>query len=202
MRDESRKALRTIGRSGGPFRLSAVQRCSRSSGADNVPSPIHKLLRDANFPKLHLFQSLGEARGADTPHVSIQRKAAMRAHRMFLSLAIAVGCGITLPSAAFSQEYRGTWQQQQACTPDVWRLCGGQIPDVNRIVACLRRNTPQLSDRCRAVFEQADNAPSRREDRVYGQRRYDRDYGPRPYEDRTVRSKALRQGLRAKALRL
>ena len=167
--------------------MSAVQRCSRSSGADNVPSPIHKLLRDANFPKLHLFQSLGEARGADTPHVSIQRKAAMRAHRMLLSLAIAVGCGITLPSAAFSQEYRGTWQQQQACTPDVWRLCGGQIPDVNRIVACLRRNTPQLSDRCRAVFAQGDTAPPRgeyreyeRRDRDYGPRRDDRDYGPRP----------------------
>jgi hypothetical protein len=113
MRDESRKALRTIGRSGGPFRLSAVQRCSRSRGADNLPSPVHKLLRDANLPELHLFQSLGEARGADTPHVSIQRKAAMRAHRMFLSLAIAIGCGITLQSAAISQEYRGTWQQQQ-----------------------------------------------------------------------------------------
>ena len=27
----------------------------------------------------------------------------------------------------------GTWEQQQACTPDVWRLCGAQIPDVIRI---------------------------------------------------------------------
>jgi hypothetical protein len=52
-----------------------------------------------------------------------------------------------------------TWEQQPACTPDVWRLCGAQIPDANRIVACLRRNTPQLSDRCRAVFEKSDNAP-------------------------------------------
>jgi hypothetical protein len=119
--------------------------------------------------------------------ISIQRKVDMRAHRMFLSLAIAIGCGITLQSAAISQEYRGTWQQQQACTPDVWRLCGGQIPDVNRIVACLRRNTPQLSDQCRAVFAQGDTAPPRgeyreyeRRDRDYGPRRYDRDYGPRP----------------------
>ena len=125
----------------------------------------------------------------------------MRAHRIFLSFAIAMGCGITLQSTAFSQEYRGTWEQQQACTPDVWRLCGAQIPDVNRIVACLRRNTPQLSDRCRAVFEQGDNAPTRREDRDYGQRRYDRDYGPRRY-GQGLRSKALRQGIRAKALRL
>jgi hypothetical protein len=40
-----------------------------------------------------------------------------------------------------------------ACTPDVWRLCSDQIPDVNRIVACLRQNTPQLSNNCRTVFE-------------------------------------------------
>ena len=114
--------------------------------------------------------------------LSIQRKVDMRAHRTFLSFAIAMGCGITLQSTAFSQEYWGTWAQQQACTPDVWRLCGAQIPDANRIVACLRRNTPQLSDRCRAVFEQSDIAPPRREDRDYGQRRYDRDYRPRPYD--------------------
>jgi hypothetical protein len=105
----------------------------------------------------------------------------MRASRIFLSFALTIGCGITFQSTAFSQEYRGTWEQQRACTPDVWRLCGAQIPDVDRIVACLRRNTPQLSDRCRAVFAQGD-APSRGEDRDYGQRRYDRDYGPRRHD--------------------
>jgi hypothetical protein len=109
----------------------------------------------------------------------------MRAHRIFLITAIAAGCSIGLQSTAFSQEYRGTWEQQRACTPDVWRLCGAQIPDVDRIVACLRRNTPQLSDRCRAVFAQGD-APSRGEDRYNERRRYDRDYGPRR-DDRDYR---------------
>jgi hypothetical protein len=114
----------------------------------------------------------------------------MRAHRIFLITTIVAGCSTSLPSTVFPQEYRGTWEQQRACTPDVWRLCGAQIPDVDRIVACLRRNTPQLSDRCRAVFAQRD-VPSRGEDRYYEQRRYDRDYGarrndrgygPRPYD--------------------
>ena len=55
-----------------------------------------------------------------------------------------------------------------ACTPDVWRLCSDQIPDVGRIVACLRQNTPQLSNGCRAVFEssaeqqQANRRPAQR----------------------------------------
>ncbi|WP_456734297.1 hypothetical protein [Bradyrhizobium sp. USDA 3364] len=76
----------------------------------------------------------------------------MQKQRIVLSLAIAIGgLGVAVP--ALSQEYRGTWEQQMACTPDVWRLCGDQVPDTNRIVACLRQNTPQLSSGCRAVFE-------------------------------------------------
>ena len=105
----------------------------------------------------------------------------MPTQRMVLSLAIAIGGVAGALAPASSQENRGTWEQQMACTPDVWRLCGAQIPDANRIVACLRRNTPNLSDRCRAVFAQGD-APSRGEDRAYGQRRYERDYGPRRYD--------------------
>ncbi len=91
----------------------------------------------------------------------------MRTQRIVLSLAVAIGAaGVIAPAS--SQEYRGTWEQQMACTPDVWRLCGDQIPDVGRIVACLRQNTPQLSSNCRAVFElsaeqqQANRAPTQR----------------------------------------
>lgn len=91
----------------------------------------------------------------------------MQTQRIVLGLAVAIaGIGAAIPASA--QEYRGTWEQQMACTPDVWRLCGDQIPDVNRIVACLRQNTPQLSRDCRAVFEtsaqqqQANRAPGQR----------------------------------------
>lgn len=79
----------------------------------------------------------------------------MRMQRIVLTCAIS----LLAASAAWSQEYRGTWEQQMACTPDVWRLCGDQIPDVNRIVSCLRANTTQLSTGCRAVFEANAGAP-------------------------------------------
>jgi hypothetical protein len=82
----------------------------------------------------------------------------MAAPRIVLSLALAIGSVGALQSAAFAQEYQGTWEQQMACTPDVWRLCGEQVPDVGRIVACLRQNTRQLSNNCRAVFESQANA--------------------------------------------
>jgi hypothetical protein len=83
----------------------------------------------------------------------------MQMHRVALSLALPIACGIAMQAPASSEEYRGTMEQQLACTPDVWRLCSDQIPDANRIVACLRQNTPQLSDGCRAVFLSRNRAP-------------------------------------------
>ena len=51
--------------------------------------------------------------------------------------------------AAFAQ---GTMQQQDACRPDVFRLCGSYIPNVGAIVACLRGNEPRLSEACHQVM--------------------------------------------------
>jgi hypothetical protein len=48
----------------------------------------------------------------------------------------------------------GTPEQRRACTPDVYRLCPGEIPNVRAITACLRRQKASLSEACRAVFEQ------------------------------------------------
>ena len=76
----------------------------------------------------------------------------MQTKRIVLGLGLSIG-GILVQSAAPAEEYRGTFEQQMACTPDVWRLCFDQIPDVKRITSCLRQNTPQLSGPCRAVFE-------------------------------------------------
>jgi hypothetical protein len=83
----------------------------------------------------------------------------MRVQRIVLSLAVSIACGIAVQTPAFSEEYRGTFEQQMACTPDVFRLCGEQMPDVNRIVTCLRQNTPQLSGPCRAVFDSNASVP-------------------------------------------
>ena len=84
----------------------------------------------------------------------------MRMRSTVLSLMATMAGGLAAQSCAFADEYRGTLEQQLACTPDVWRLCSDQIPDVNRIVACLRQNTPQLSDDCRAVFKSNNSAAS------------------------------------------
>jgi hypothetical protein len=82
----------------------------------------------------------------------------MRTERIALGVALAIG-GIAAQGVASAEEYRGTMEQQMACTPDVWRLCSDQIPDVSRITACLRQNTPQLSSGCRAVFQSNNQMP-------------------------------------------
>ena len=47
---------------------------------------------------------------------------------------------------------QSTMAQQDACRPDVFRLCGNYIPDVSRIVACLHGNEARLSEACREVM--------------------------------------------------
>ncbi|SHK17990.1 hypothetical protein SAMN05444159_2631 [Bradyrhizobium lablabi] len=45
-----------------------------------------------------------------------------------------------------------TPEQEQACTGDAFRLCGSDIPDVDRVTVCMIRNKAQLSPGCRAFF--------------------------------------------------
>ena len=77
----------------------------------------------------------------------------MRKHKIVPLFLIALTCVIAIASVAAADEYRGTFAERMACTPDVFRLCGSEIPDVNRIVACLKQNEQQLDGPCRAVFE-------------------------------------------------
>ncbi|KJC58259.1 hypothetical protein UP10_25210 [Bradyrhizobium sp. LTSPM299] len=99
------------------------------------------------------MKQIGRAESSRMP-CEIQREDPdMQTQRIVLSLAIAIGGGLFAAAPALSQEERGTWEQQMACTPDVMRLCSDQIPDTGRIVACLRQNTALLGHSCRAVFE-------------------------------------------------
>ena len=71
--------------------------------------------------------------------------------------AIALGAMLALaaPTLADANDGRpGTPAQRKACTPDVYRLCAGEIPSVAKITSCLRRKKDSLSAACRAVFEQ------------------------------------------------
>lgn len=44
-------------------------------------------------------------------------------------------------------------QEEEACRPEVFRLCASAIPSEDAIVACLDANLPRLAPACRAVMD-------------------------------------------------
>ena len=53
------------------------------------------------------------------------------------------------PAPAAAQ---GTPEQQQACTPDVMRLCNAFVPDVAKITVCMKHNWASVSPACRTAL--------------------------------------------------
>ena len=57
-----------------------------------------------------------------------------------------------------------TQEEEAACSGDAFRLCGPEIPDVDRVTACMVRNKAQLSPGCLVYFrpgpEDAAAAPA------------------------------------------
>jgi hypothetical protein len=69
-------------------------------------------------------------------------------HFPFGAIVAAAFAFALLPSAGYGY----TPEEQQACSGDAFRLCGSDIPDVDRITACMIRNKSQLSPSCRVFF--------------------------------------------------
>ena len=57
---------------------------------------------------------------------------------------------------------QGTAEQQRACTPDAFRLCGEFIPDVAKISACMGQKRSSLSPACRATMPGAAHGKKRK----------------------------------------
>jgi hypothetical protein len=78
-----------------------------------------------------------------------------RSFQFGLMLATALSVSM-LPTAG--EAY--TPEQQAACTDDAFRLCGSDIPDVDRVTACMVRNKDQLTAGCRAHFRSSEPEPA------------------------------------------
>jgi hypothetical protein len=88
----------------------------------------------------------------------------MRLDALALSLALSFTIAISNASAASDANNgpnpttpipvstQSSEAQRSACTPDVFRLCGQYIPDVDGIVGCLKLQRTNLSPACRAVM--------------------------------------------------
>ena len=76
-----------------------------------------------------------------------------RLSRYALLSAIALSASLL---AGAAQAY--TPEQQQACTGDAFRLCGSEIPNIDRITGCMIRNRALLSPGCRVYFRSHEAA--------------------------------------------
>jgi hypothetical protein len=73
-----------------------------------------------------------------------------------LRAAVAVALAVSiLPTTGHAY----TQEEQQACQPDAFRLCSSEIPDVDRVTACMVAKKSQLSPECRRFFR-SDPEPS------------------------------------------
>lgn len=70
--------------------------------------------------------------------------------RQIARFSLVVVLGATAVATAKAQEY--TYAQRIACTPDAFRLCSSEIPDVDAVKACMISNIANLSPGCRAMF--------------------------------------------------
>jgi hypothetical protein len=66
---------------------------------------------------------------------------------LFVLVAAAFACSV-LPHVGYAY----TPEEQQACQGDAFRLCGPEIPDVDRVTACMVAKKSQLSPGCAVYF--------------------------------------------------
>lgn len=67
--------------------------------------------------------------------------------RFLMIGAISLGASVSAGAVEITQ------QERDACTPDAFRLCQNEIPDIPRVTACMEANKRNLSPACRAVFD-------------------------------------------------
>ena len=78
-------------------------------------------------------------------------------HTSRIALLFAIACAAT----ALSARPTLASEAQQMCTGDAMRLCGHEVPNVQRITACMVKQRANLSPGCRAVMERGHAARRR-----------------------------------------
>jgi hypothetical protein len=73
---------------------------------------------------------------------------------MTMYLATIVTVGIVTAAPAGKSQAQGMAEQRWACEQDAFKFCGNEIPNVQRITACMIKNVKKLSPACRAQFKQ------------------------------------------------
>jgi hypothetical protein len=79
------------------------------------------------------------------------RRARLIPSRLQLIIASSLLSIIGIAPASSEEGY--SYEEQEACTGDAFRLCSEFIPDISRITACMEAKRDQLSPRCAKMFD-------------------------------------------------
>jgi hypothetical protein len=79
---------------------------------------------------------------------------AIQANLRIIQRACVLVAGLALAPSA-NASFTATAEQRIACTPDVFRLCRSEIPNVSHIITCMIAKKASLSPACRSVFDEA-----------------------------------------------
>jgi hypothetical protein len=74
------------------------------------------------------------------------------------TLALGMGLAALIVAALPTTGRAYTPEEQAACQPDAFRLCGSEIPNIDRVTACMVAKRAQLSPECKRYFR-ADPQP-------------------------------------------
>src|SRR5262249_35094840 len=112
---------------------------------DETISPFHEKLPKRPTSILIRNEDVGRrTRGAYFKGTSMTFTGSLfRGSKLVAATALTLGL-LTTASFAYTQE------QQQLCTGDAMRLCSSEIPDVDRVTACMIAKQAQLSDGCKS----------------------------------------------------
>ena len=81
---------------------------------------------------------------ADCNAKAIEENVSPRRRKKFLSRCMA---------KSVNASEQGTDDERMACMGDAFRVCGSEIPNVERVTVCMKKNFRQLSPGCQAQFK-------------------------------------------------
>ena len=77
---------------------------------------------------------------------------------------------LTMLVASLESAFAFTIEAQLQCTGDAYRLCSSEIPNVERITACMKQQRELLSAGCRGVMERDEAAAGLRDSQSRAQK--------------------------------
>jgi len=77
-------------------------------------------------------------------------------NHMMKAGALMVGLTLTMAGYGASRD-----AQEQACRGDAFHFCASEIPNKEKITACMKQHYAELSPPCRAMFKKPTNGNSK-----------------------------------------